>query len=328
MDGPHQVTTKGDLLTDEKVSSFQLAKVFKDNQRHITSMDYDASGELLLTVSDDDSMRMYDCLTGTLKKTSYSKKYGCAHGRFTHKNTTIIYASTKEDNAIRYLSFHDNKFIRYFKGHSARVTALELSPLEDLFLSASKDGTVKLWDLRSPSCVGSIRTKCERSCITFDPTGLVFTVATNSSEIRLFDVKNYDSGPFSTYTIAQTPNAYPSRDEWISIKANNDGKFLLVSTTGESHIIVDSFSGKVVRKLHGISNNVQIEMEASFTPDGKYVLSGSQDGSIHFWECASGKQVARLEGHAEPCHVVLFNPRYMMFGSADSTLGLWISPFR
>lgn len=313
-------------LSEERLNSFQLAKVFKDNQRHITSMDYDASGELLLTVSDDDSMRMYDCVSGSLKKTSYSKKYGCAHGRFTHKNTTIIYASTKEDHAIRYLSFHDNKFIRYFKGHTEKVTALEMSPQEDFFLSSSKDGTVRLWDIRSPSCVGIIQTKCDRSCISFDPTGLVFSVATKSNEIRLFDMKNFQPGPFSTFILGTPgqPGSYPLKDEWISMKFNNDGKYLLISTVGDSHMIIDSFNGNIVQKLAGFSNNAHIEMEASFTPDGKYVVSGAQDGSVHFWDSLTGKHVTKLEGHTEPCQVVLYNPRYMMFASADSTLGFWL----
>ncbi|KAJ1564311.1 WD repeat-containing protein 82, partial [Cladochytrium tenue] len=220
------VVTRGDVLTDARLESFRLAKVFKDNERHITSMDYDASGEFLLTVSDDDSLRMYDCISGA-------------------------------------------------------VTALEMSPQEDLFLSASADGTVRLWDLRSPACLGVIRTRCERSCISFDPTGLVFTVASKSSELRLYDAKNYAAGPFSTYILNAPPSgggppAAPSAGsggDWISLRTNNDGKYLLVSTAGDAHLVVDSFSGNVVQRLRGIANNAQVEMEASFTPDGKYVVS-------------------------------------------------------
>lgn len=53
-------------------------------------------------------------------KTLYSKKYGIAHARFTHKSTTIIHASTKNDHALRYHSMHDNKYLAYFQGHTAR----------------------------------------------------------------------------------------------------------------------------------------------------------------------------------------------------------------
>ena len=42
------------------------------------------------------------------------------------------------DHALRYLSLHDNQYVRYFKGHSARVTALAMSPKNDLFMSAAE----------------------------------------------------------------------------------------------------------------------------------------------------------------------------------------------
>jgi len=47
---------------------------------------------------------------------------------------------------------------------------------------------------------------------------------------------------------------------------------------------------------------------------------GSQDGSINFWERETGRHVAKLHSHNEPSSVVLFNPRYLMFASADVNL--------
>ena len=47
--------------------------------------------------------------------------------------------STKSDHAIRYHSLHQNVYIRHFPGHTDRVTSLEMSPIEDQFLSCSTD---------------------------------------------------------------------------------------------------------------------------------------------------------------------------------------------
>ena len=54
------------------------------------------------------------------KKTLYSKKYGVDLIRFTHAVNTVIYTSNKVDDTIRYLSLHDNKYIRYFPGHTKK----------------------------------------------------------------------------------------------------------------------------------------------------------------------------------------------------------------
>ena len=55
-------------------------------------------------------------------------------------------------DAIRYMSAHDNKYLQYFKGHTGRVTSLEVSPVDDTFISAALDNTVRLWDLNSKDC--------------------------------------------------------------------------------------------------------------------------------------------------------------------------------
>ena len=47
--------------------------------------------------------------------------------------------STKSDHAIRYHSLHSNVYIRHFSGHTDKVTTLEMSPIEDQFLSCSLD---------------------------------------------------------------------------------------------------------------------------------------------------------------------------------------------
>uniref|UniRef100_A0A8B9WJV6 Uncharacterized protein n=1 Tax=Bos mutus grunniens TaxID=30521 RepID=A0A8B9WJV6_BOSMU len=40
----------------------------------------------------------------------------------------------------------------YFPGHSKRVVALSMSPVDDTFISGSLDKTIRLWDLCSPNC--------------------------------------------------------------------------------------------------------------------------------------------------------------------------------
>jgi hypothetical protein len=46
------------------------------------------------------------------------------------------------DYALRYHDLHANRFVRYFRGHTGRVTTLAMSPKSDTFLSAAEDKTV------------------------------------------------------------------------------------------------------------------------------------------------------------------------------------------
>jgi COMPASS component SWD2 len=118
------------------------------------------------TTSSGESSFFGDSPDGRHSKTLYSKKYGVHLARFTHHSQNVIYASTKEDgmsvvdyidvDTLRYLSLHDNHYVRYFKGHKKQVVSLEISPVDEQFLSSSLDDTVRLWNMKSPNCQVSL----------------------------------------------------------------------------------------------------------------------------------------------------------------------------
>ncbi|KAL1919489.1 uncharacterized protein VTP21DRAFT_2182 [Calcarisporiella thermophila] len=322
-------TSQSVRITSDGLKKLSVAKIFRDNKRTITSLDFDDTGEVCITAAEDESLQLYDCLEGRHLKTLYSKKYGVHLARFTHRKSNVIYASTKEDDTLRYLSLHDNKYIRYFRGHKDRVVSLEMSPVGDQFLSAAVNDTVRLWDLRSSTCQGLINVT-GRPCIGFDPAGLIFAVAFDSSVIRLYDMKAYDKGPFITFSGPPNDAHQSSRAEWTSLRFSNDGKKILVTTSGDMHFVLDAFHGSFEKRLTG---HVSVSApnlggnEACFTPDGRYVLSGSQDGGVHLWDLESKSQDTRsmhvFEAHTAPTGITGFNPKYMMMVTGCSELAFW-----
>lgn len=52
-------------LTDETVRGFRVAKIFRENTDRVSSINFSANGETLISSSDDDSIVIYDCLNGT-----------------------------------------------------------------------------------------------------------------------------------------------------------------------------------------------------------------------------------------------------------------------
>lgn len=286
-------------------------------------------------------------------KTLQSKKYGVDLPRFTHKSSTIIHASTKEDDTIRYHSLHDNKYLTYFKGHKARVISLEVSPVDDGFMSGSIDKTVRLWDLRVPTCRGLLSLPAT-PIVAYDATGIVFAVAVNTySRILLYDQANFDKAPFLVIAL-EDPTlsliSYPPRPIYItSLSFSSNGKWILAGCSGDAHYILDAFEGHLLAKLEGHvglerrSMNVPVNMEpskgcsgeeVSWTPDSKYVVGGSLDGKILVWDMQNlpvrtgevdlsvpPKRISplvSLDGHPGPSRCVKFNPRCAMICSAGS----------
>ncbi|GAA5883695.1 hypothetical protein JCM16303_004771 [Sporobolomyces ruberrimus] len=358
-------------LSPNIMSSFKPAKVFKKHNeegKQFTSMSFDDKGELLITSGEDESMQLFDVRNGTHKKKLYSQKYGVHLARFTHKSSTIIYASTKGNDDIRYLSLHDNSYLRYFSGHKKRVVSLAMSPQDDTFLSGATDDTIRLWDLKAVKAQGLLNVAGHPS-IGYDPSGLVFGVALNlKATVLMYDLRNFDKQPFLTVHIDDPilrERTFPARiPVFTSVSYSNDSKWLLVGTSGDTHYVLDAYDGNVVARLEGPNErpNMGLERavvapyerpiepaagisseEVKWSPDGRYVIGGSIDGSLHIWDVAppdSEKPLDRPDpspsctlypiktiesAHPRgPARVVGFNPKNCMLATAGNELAFWL----
>jgi COMPASS component SWD2 len=188
---PNYLTLSKTVLDAFQPSKVYGKDIFKKDECTMTCMSFDDRGEYLVTAGNDHKIRLWSCKTGVMKAEQNSMKYGVDLTRFTHKNDTIIYSSTMVDNTIRYYSLTEKKYLQYFRGHESNVTSLEMSPLNETFLSASTNEAVRLWDLRTPICQGLFPLQ-GHPLIAFDPEGIVFAISVNENScIMLYDVRNF-----------------------------------------------------------------------------------------------------------------------------------------
>eukprot|EP00041_Stephanoeca_diplocostata_P014743 m.277671 g.277671 ORF g.277671 m.277671 type:complete len:321 (+) comp19785_c0_seq1:304-1266(+) len=313
------------LLTPQVQQSFQVAKSFGQNNGPVNSMDYNDTGDLLVTASNDDSINLYDCKAGSHMQTLHSKKYGAALIRFTHGGKTVLHSSLKENHTVRYLSLHDNKYIRYFPGHKDQVTSLSMSPLNDQFLSASRDTSVRLWDVRSQNCNGVLQARAPTTG-AFDNAGVVFAVGLGGNAIKLYDARKYENGPFKTFNVGTVGSA--NTPQFSDLLFSPDGNYIMARRVDGSVILMQSFEGHV---------SLQVPHRATsccFSPCGNYTYVGTEDGRILVQRVLdindSARQpqlnadVTRLQGHSGAISAIAFNPKMLLLASACTELGFWI----
>ncbi|XP_067361342.1 twinfilin-1-like isoform X3 [Channa argus] len=303
-------------ITDSVLRSFRVARTYRENSQKVNCVDFSPNGENAISSSDDDCIVLYDIREGKPKRTLFSKKYGADLIRYTQGDTqTVVYSSNKLDDTIRYLSLTDNKYIRYFPGHTARVIALSMSPVDNMFISGSLDKTIRIWDLRAPNCQGLTNPLGKPVC-SFDPDGLIFAAGVESQAIKLYDLRAFDKGPFASFE-----TRFSRVCDWTGLKFSNDGKQILISTNGGMIRVLNAFDGSVLHTFSGYNNSRGISLEACFTPDSQFVMIGSEDGRVHVWSTESGMKVAVMDGkHPGPINTLQFNPRYMTFASACTNM--------
>jgi len=337
----HNRSSKPVTLTSDIISACGMSKVFKYSSGLVNGMDLDNTGKYLVTTTTEGTIRFYDCMDAKLRKTISCQKYGASRVQFTHHSKSVLVAShsgagpNAAHSVVRYLSLYDNAYIRCFEGHSDRITSIALSFVDDSFMTASTDRHVRLWDLRQTGCVAVCKVG-GRPTMALDPEGLVFAVGTGKNELKLYDRRKYQHGPFET--IDSLPRCHY---EWCDLRFSPDGKHILISTRTNLLLLVDSFKGALLGECRRYKNTNNDDIAGCFTPCGRFVACGSSNGDLHFWSKdrliddfrarREGKQrhadsakVAQWKGHPRTVRHFLWNPKYLVAVSAAQNVSLWL----
>ena len=166
-----------------------------------TSLSYSDVGDYLVSSHNDSSLRLLSgAQGGAVVSELHVRETGCRLVTHTHHPLAVLHAAAKGGalaGRVSYHSLQENRIVRTFEGHTDFVTSISMSPADDAFLTASRDGTWKLWDLRARSAVAGARMPVRGLAVAgFDARAKIFAVATPQRMLALYDPKTMTA--FST----------------------------------------------------------------------------------------------------------------------------------
>jgi len=228
--------------------------------------------------------------------------------------------SAGEDKMVKCWDLETNQVVRHYHGHLSGVFCLKLHPTLDVLVTGGRDAVARVWDMRTKlqvhvlsghdNTIGSILTK------STDPQ---IITGSYDSTIKLWDL----AAGKSLTTLTHHKKA---------IRA-------LVQPTYENTFL--SGAADTLKKWHGrtgqfvknFTGHDKAIINALAINDDGVVLSGADNGSMHFWDYSSGYCFQQTETVVQPGSLDAENAIFaaefdltgtrLITGEADKSIKIW-----
>ena len=243
-------------------------------------------------------------------------------------------------------------------GHTKEITQLAITPDQNCLVSASKDKTLRVWNLQNYKCTQTLQGHEDWvRAISLNNRGDKVISGSDDWTVKMWDVSSGKcdftmtghSMPVQAVAISKNDHFgfSGSRDRTIkiwdlkvgkqinSLEGHQDWVTLLRLLPEGERAISASYDGTIrIWNMLGwrCTNTLQAHQgwveKLLVAPDGKAIISAGVDRAIRIWEMPSGKPIGTIEGHKESISdlQISFDGRMLVSVGNDPCIYLWEMP--
>lgn len=279
------------------LSLLREKSVFSAGSDSIDQVDLSPTGSHLLTKSSWGEVRLWDIGSVSHTKVLINRVKSLHDGAeaaafmaFDPTGKRIVV--TLLDHTARLWNVSASSEVRLV-GHKGPVRHAAFSPDGRLLATASDDTMVRIWRSDSGEPIATLEGhKAPVNHVEFDAKGARLLSSSDDKTARVWSIDgwgeiarldNKDAVGFSHFSPDGETLLVVSKPDAVEIGARI-GKVAIPNTASLRH----AASGKLISKMTGHADYIE---DAEFSPDGKLILTISDDGTARIWSSSQGKLV-------------------------------------
>ncbi len=209
---------------------------------------------------------------------------------------------------------------------NSQIMSFALSPDGRVLASGTRNKTITFWDVGSGNLIRTLSPRDDEVwTLAFSPDGRSLGSAGATGVIKLWDantgemLRHIDGHRNWVLSLAFSPDGHllasGSRDRTLKLWDPNTGELV--------HSIANAFSFHIGPL--GQQDWPPYAAPLTFSSDGRWLASGSGEGTIRLWDTETGTSIRVLPGHSEDVFSLAFTPdnQLLASGSGDKTIKIW-----
>lgn len=211
--------------------------------------------------------------------------------------------SSSTDMTVRLWQVGCDKCLRVFS-HNNYVTCVDFNPVDDnYFISGSLDGKVRIWEVLGSRVVDYIDIREIVTAVCYRPDGKGGIVGSMTGNCLFYDIVDNQLQMDGQICLKRKNRVSGKRITGFEFSPSDPSK--VVVTSADSLVRVLSGMNVICKYRASSLRTASDQMFATFTSDGKHIVSTSEDSNIYIWNCTSQEKTSSRVKKIQSCESFL-----------------------